>query len=208
MCWCSIEPNAWRWKLLFLRRQMYDWTHIKNSPSLNTLATPLSSTTWHTMSFAHGAKCWVSTLCSPHVHFYLQQFVEVCDVTFLDLLHRDLRLFEMDVLVVKCLEEEEEKHRSCWWVLWTQYYHRSHTKTIPIIRHKSSVTTASHRRWSLASFSTVISSYAFACFISLPPPFLYVSKPHVNHYFTDSSFHFSHYHSSPSCSGWNKAENI
>lgn len=36
---------------------------------------------------------------------HLQQFVEVFDVTFLHLLLWDLRLFEMDVLVVKCLEE-------------------------------------------------------------------------------------------------------
>lgn len=40
---------------------------------------------------------------------HLQQFVEVFDVTFLDLLRRDLRFFEMDVLVVKCLKEEKQK---------------------------------------------------------------------------------------------------
>lgn len=40
--------------------------------------------------------------CSSH----LQQFVEVFDVTFLRLLGGDLRLFEMDVLVVKCLMED------------------------------------------------------------------------------------------------------
>lgn len=39
---------------------------------------------------------------------YLQEFVEVFDVTFLRLLGGNLRLFEMDVLVVKCLEEEQE----------------------------------------------------------------------------------------------------
>lgn len=43
----------------------------------------------------------------PPLGSYLQQFVEVFDVTFLHLLGRDLRLFEMDVLVVKCLEEAE-----------------------------------------------------------------------------------------------------
>lgn len=40
---------------------------------------------------------------------HLQQFVEVFDVTFLDLLRRDLRFFEMDVLIVKCLREEKQK---------------------------------------------------------------------------------------------------
>lgn len=42
------------------------------------------------------------------VHSYLQQFVKMFDVTFLDLLRGDLRLFEMDVLVVKCLKDEED----------------------------------------------------------------------------------------------------
>lgn len=46
--------------------------------------------------------------CPPSVHSYLQQFVEVFDMTFLDLLRGDLRLFEMDVFVVKCLEEERD----------------------------------------------------------------------------------------------------
>ncbi len=45
----------------------------------------------------------------PSVHSYLQQFVEVFSVTFLQLLSGDLRLFEMDVLVVKCLPEEEDR---------------------------------------------------------------------------------------------------
>lgn len=53
--------------------------------------------------------------CKPHtvlVHLgltvsHLQQFVEMCNVTFLRLLLGDLRLFEMDVFVVKCLQEDE-----------------------------------------------------------------------------------------------------
>lgn len=52
------------------------------------------------MRCAHGATDGSS--CSSH----LQQFVEVFDVTFLRLLGGDLRLFEMDVLVVKCLMED------------------------------------------------------------------------------------------------------
>lgn len=70
-------------------------TEPKNSPSLDTLATPPFSFTL--------------THVSSRVHFYLQQFVEVCDMTFLDLLHRDLRLFEMDILIVKCLKEERDR---------------------------------------------------------------------------------------------------
>lgn len=49
-----------------------------------------------------------TTRAASQVHgavSHLQQLVEVFDVTFLHLLLRDLRLFEMDVLVVKCLEE-------------------------------------------------------------------------------------------------------
>lgn len=40
---------------------------------------------------------------------HLQQFVEVRNVTFLRLLLGDLRLFEMDVFVVKCLQGDERK---------------------------------------------------------------------------------------------------
>lgn len=46
--------------------------------------------------------------CSA-VSSHLQQFVEVFDVTFLNLLRRDLRLFKMDVFVVKCLEEDKDR---------------------------------------------------------------------------------------------------
>lgn len=47
----------------------------------------------------------------PSLSSHLQQFVEVLDVTLLQLLRRDLRLFEMDVFVVKCLREDKDRSR-------------------------------------------------------------------------------------------------
>ena len=69
------------------------------------------------MGSAHGANCWspfpppLTPPLHPPAHSYLQQLVEVLDATFLNLLCRDLRLFEMDVLVVKCLRGEEKALR-------------------------------------------------------------------------------------------------
>jgi len=51
----------------------------------------------------------VASASSSSAPSYLKQLVEVLDVTFLHLLGGDLRLFKMDVLVVKCLGEEEER---------------------------------------------------------------------------------------------------
>ena len=45
----------------------------------------------------------------PSVRSYLQKFVEVLNVTFLRLPGRDLCLFEMDVLIVKCLQEQRNR---------------------------------------------------------------------------------------------------
>lgn len=95
---------------------MYDSTHTDNKTLYR------SSSHWHNgpelNPMMHNELCtWCQMsytlihvlLRSPSVHSYLQQFVEVFDVTFLDLLCRDLSLFEMDVLVVKCLKEEKNR---------------------------------------------------------------------------------------------------
>lgn len=44
---------------------------------------------------------------------HLQQLVEMLDVRLLRLLAGDLRLFEMDVLVIKCLQEERSVNGRC-----------------------------------------------------------------------------------------------
>ena len=45
----------------------------------------------------------------PFRLFYLEQFVEVLHTALLHLLDGDLCLFEVDVLVIKCLEEQTER---------------------------------------------------------------------------------------------------
>lgn len=162
------------------------------SISVNTLITklsvlhyilliPLSGAPWCTLSSAHGAKCWspfppslhsalfhshsCSSVFSLFVCAHLQQFVEVLNVTFLNLLCRDLRLFEMDVLVVKCLKEERDKLlMSAVGSIQTKAL-RSNTWSISVIRGKSCVITVSLPGWSLVCFSNVISSLVFDCFL-------------------------------------------
>lgn len=88
------EANVW------LSAHKHAANNVLQLPLVDTI--PLSSTSWCT------ERCWSPFPSSSPLFIcsYLQQFVEVFDVTFLDLLRGDLRLFEMDVLIVKCLKKE------------------------------------------------------------------------------------------------------
>lgn len=55
-------------------------------------------------------------------------------MTFLILLRRNLRLFEMDVLVVKCLREEEVADERCEVNITVTALFKVKHKSVPVIR--------------------------------------------------------------------------
>lgn len=114
MCLFTIKQSAAlitarRKKRLRFGRRTCDSAHTNTLPTMFSNFLSLTQSPWARPHDARkGAKCWSPFPSSSPLFIcsYLQQFVEVFDVTFLDLLRGDLRLFEMDVLIVKCLKKE------------------------------------------------------------------------------------------------------
>lgn len=101
------------------RRQRHDSTRRAPAPPAPEL-NPMMHNELCTWCHSWASSSPSCSSCSSH----LQQFVEVFDVTFLRLLGWDLRLFEMDVLVVKCLMEDRG------WSYWGPEERRSNTELI------------------------------------------------------------------------------
>lgn len=114
MCLFTIKQSAAlitarQKKRLRFGRRTCDSAHTNTLPTMFSNFLSLTQSPWARPHDARkGAKCWSPFPSSSPLFIcsYLQQFVEVFDVTFLDLLRGDLRLFEMDVLIVKCLKKE------------------------------------------------------------------------------------------------------